>query len=145
MVNYRRWREGNVDGRPEVEPISTDVMVDESSQALACPKCKRVMTKYAIALHTTNRLDYCAHCEEVWLDGGEWELIENLAMSGYLAEVFTQPWQRRIRESISHEREADRLKELLAGDYDKFVELRNWLNGHPSRDKLIVYLQRKSR
>ena len=40
------------------------------------------MSKYRINADKTNRLDYCPHCEEIWLDDGEWQLVEGLVLAG---------------------------------------------------------------
>lgn len=145
LITYRHWREQYPVDRTEAKPISKEEEIEESVSVLRCPKCHGVMTKYAIASHLGNRLDYCAHCEEVWLDGGEWDLVESLAKSGRLTEVFTQPWQRKIREGISEERETERLTRLLGDDYDRFVEVRDWLSGHAARNQILAHLQRQNR
>jgi len=145
LIAYRHWRERSGLVRAEAKPIAKPEEIQESASALKCPKCRGLMTKYAIAPQLGNRLDYCAHCEEAWLDGGEWELVEELAKSGRLTEVFTQPWQRKIREGISEARETERLERLLGGDYGKFLELRDWLDAHPARNQILAHLQRPIR
>ena len=55
------------------------------------------MSKYRIRSDKNNRLDYCPHCEEIWLDEGEWELVEGLVASGEFTKVFTQAWQYAVR------------------------------------------------
>lgn len=140
LIAYRRWREVHSTDAPAPEPGVNDTTVEDSAGAKACPKCRAVMTKYRIASDVSNRLDYCDHCEDVWLDHGEWRLVEKLASSGQLAEIIIQPWQRRIRENLSDSGERARLRELLGEDYERLVEFRTWLNAHAARDRLLACL-----
>ena len=75
------------------------------------------MSKYRIRSDKTNRLDYCPHCEEIWLDEGEWQLVESLVTSGEFTKVFTQAWQYAVRAGVTSAMEEQRLRELLGGDY----------------------------
>ena len=103
------------------------------------------MTKYRIAAEVSNRIDYCPRCEDIWLDKGEWELVENLATSGHLAKVFTQPWQYRIRSAIAKDREDEALRALLGDDWDYFLKFRSWLNRKPAKERLVEHLRRGDR
>ena len=91
LVAYRAWREkqdkGALRATPAAEPDSEP---PDSIGAKKCPKCRSLMSKYRIRSDKTNRLDYCPHCEEIWLDEGEWELVEGLVASGEFTKVFTQ-------------------------------------------------------
>ena len=79
-----------------------DVDPPDSIGAKKCPKCRSLMSKYRISADKTNRLDYCPHCEEIWLDDGEWQLVEGLVIAGDFTRVFTQAWQYAVRAGISH-------------------------------------------
>src|SRR5688572_17224366 len=83
LVAYRAWRESSGRGRlPTAPDAIPDVDPPDSIGAKKCPKCRSLMSKYRISAEKHNRLDYCAHCEEVWLDDGEWQLVESLATNG---------------------------------------------------------------
>src|SRR3954468_18124521 len=71
LLAYRAWREHA--GRERL-PATPAAVADapDSIGAMKCPKCRSLMSKYRISAEKTNRLDYCSHCDEVWLDEGEW-------------------------------------------------------------------------
>lgn len=143
LIAYRSWRESNPP-RPDESPATVDqVTVEDTPNAKQCPKCQGIMTKYRIGPDVQNRLDYCARCEEIWLDDGEWDLVQNLAASGLLGRVFTQPWQNRIRVTIADELDSARLGQLVGEDLEFFQVFDAWLATHPEKDTLLAYLQRK--
>src|SRR5262245_9998254 len=79
LVAYRAWRERAPQAALRAGPAAVpDTTPPDSVGAKSCPKCRSVMSKYRISAERTNRLDYCPHCEEIWLDEGEWQLVESL-------------------------------------------------------------------
>jgi Zn-finger nucleic acid-binding protein len=147
LVAYRHWREANAArAAAATEHRSGEADVAEDTAAVVnCPRCRSVMVKYRIGAQMDNRLDYCAHCEDVWLDHGEWELVEALASRGDLAKIFTRSWQRRVREDIADDMETERLKDLLGSEYATVESFRNWLQEHRARDEIIALLRRRKR
>ena len=144
LVAYRAWREraakDSLRPSPAAEP---DVAPPDSIGAKKCPKCRAVMLKYRITSDRTNRLDYCAHCEEIWLDDGEWELVESLVTAGDFAKVFTQAWQFALRTNVTSAMEEQRLRNLLGGDYDRVAEFARWLETQPSKIEILEVLRRR--
>lgn len=102
------------------------------------------MTKYRLSGTVANRLDVCPTCDESWLDGGEWELLEQLQLSDKLPSVFTDTWQRKIRKEGSERMRQDILRKTI-GDADtiKVESLRSWLNDHPAKSAILTYLYRQ--
>src|SRR5262245_12982753 len=89
LLYYRHWAETH---KPQNEPPPDATLVEappDTTTALRCPKCERIMTKYRLTGEVANRLDLCMVCDEAWLDGGEWELLEQLQLSDKLPAVFT--------------------------------------------------------
>lgn len=160
LVSYRDWRDG--EGAPAVAsavgpataPVASPVdapaadaaaspaidAIGDSHNALRCPKCTRLMTKYRFSADTRNQIDLCDHCDEVWLDGGEWELLGSLSLSARLAAIFTQPWQHRLRSEEARRRAEARWRDTLGDDYARAHELRGWLARHPKGRELLAYL-----
>jgi Zn-finger nucleic acid-binding protein len=143
LVAYRAWREkqgkGTLPATPTAEPDSEP---PDSIGAKKCPKCRSLMSKYRIRSDKTNRLDYCPHCEEIWLDEGEWELVEGFVASGEFTKVFTQAWQYAVRASLTTAMEEQRLRELLGGDYDRVAQFAEWLQSQPAKQEIIQALAR---
>lgn len=143
LVAYRAWRERaskeSLRPGPAAEP---DVTPPDSIGAKKCPKCRAVMLKYRITVGRTNRLDYCPHCEEIWLDDGEWELVESLVSAGDFAKVFTQAWQHSVRAGMSASMEEQRLRHRLGGDYARVSGFADWLRSQEARQEILAWLQR---
>ena len=146
LVAYRAWREkqdkGALRAIPAAEPDSEP---PDSIGAKKCPKCRSLMSKYRIRSDKTNRLDYCPHCEEIWLDEGEWELVEGLAASGEFTKVFTQAWQYAVRAGLTTAMEEQRLRELLGGDFERVAQFAEWLQSQPSKQEILARLARRPR
>ena len=145
LVAYRAWREGSaaraLNGATPVAVPDGDT--PDSTAAKKCPKCRSLMSKYRINADKANRLDYCPHCEEIWLDNGEWELVEGLVVAGDFARVFTQAWQYAVRSGVTGAMEEQRLRELLGADYERFSEFSRWLESQPAKQELVAQLARR--
>jgi Zn-finger nucleic acid-binding protein len=143
LVAYRAWRErAGAHRLPNAEPAVADVTPADSIGAKKCPKCRSLMSKYRISAEKAHRLDYCPHCEEIWLDDGEWQLVENLVMAGEFTKVFTQAWQHAVRAHVTGAMEERRLHELLGGDYERVAEFSRWLDSQPARQEILAKLHR---
>jgi Zn-finger nucleic acid-binding protein len=146
LVAYRAWREHGA--RESLTPTPTaepDIDAADSVGAKKCPKCRSLMSKYRIRSDKTNRLDYCPHCEEIWLDEGEWRLVEGLVESGEFTKVFTQSWQYAVRAGITSAMEEERLRELLGNDYARVVQFAEWLQTQDAKPEILARLQRARR
>ena len=141
LIAYRVWRER----WPESEVSTPNVTeVAENSKALLCPKCSGVMLKFKIGTDTPNTIDVCTHCSEAWLDEGEWELLGSLALQTKLTNIFTQPWQRRIRVEQVENSQARRNEALVGSEaMAKVVEIVAWVENHPKKDDVLRILRGK--
>jgi len=141
LVSYRDWRD-RTGADSLAEPANSASLgdVSDTQSALRCPKCSAFMTKYRFSTEARNQIDLCSHCDEVWLDHGEWELLGRFAGSSQLAAIFTRPWQHRLRSEEARQRAENRWRDTLGGDYDKARELRSWLATHPKGKELMAYL-----
>jgi Zn-finger nucleic acid-binding protein len=144
LVAYRAWREGPARGSLQVLPAAIpDADAADSIGAKKCPKCRSLMSKYRVNAEKTNRLDYCPHCEEIWLDDGEWQLVEGLVAAGEFAKVFTQAWQHAVRSGVSTAMEEQRLRDLLGGDYERVHAFAEWLQEQPAKQEILARLARR--
>ncbi|MBL8296760.1 MAG: zf-TFIIB domain-containing protein [Rhodanobacteraceae bacterium] len=140
LVAYRHWRESQPEHAvDDVAEYGLDEVKD-TSIALCCPKCRHFMTKFRVSADAQNQIDLCVHCDEAWLDHGEWQLLDRLALAGKLTQVFTQPWQNRVR-STQAERRAEQLwSERLGPHYPRAHELREWLRRNPQAREILAYI-----
>ncbi len=141
LLAYREWAEDYVSGETKNAPILSHV--EDNSKALLCPKCSKIMMKYRVDGSLDNKVDLCTACDEAWLDNGEWELLDALALQGKLNKIFTEPWQRHIREETAEKSFQMGFQETLGkNDYEKLSEIKNWIAGHPKKSDLIRFLLR---
>jgi Zn-finger nucleic acid-binding protein len=141
LVTYRAWRERTgKSSPPDAFPAVEDAAPADSIGAKKCPKCRSLMSKYRITAGRSNRLDYCPHCEEIWLDDGEWQLVESLVVTGEFTKVFTQAWQYAVRAQVTGAMEEHRLRNLLGDDYERFATFVGWLQGQPAKDEILAQL-----
>jgi Zn-finger nucleic acid-binding protein len=144
LLYYRHWAENHKPQSEATEPATLAEIPADTINALRCPKCERIMTKYRLSGTVANRLDVCPTCDESWLDGGEWELLEQLQLSDKLPAVFTDTWQRKLRKEGSERMRQDILRKTI-GDADatKVESVRTWLNDHPAKSAILTYLYRQ--
>ena len=144
LLYYRHWAETQKPSRDEAAPPPTAVEVSETQSAITCPKCSRIMTKFRIAGDVANRVDVCVSCDEAWLDQGEWELLESLQLSLKVTSIFSDAWQRRIRQEASESTRRAILWRMIGEEGAKRVEeFRDWLAQSKYRPEILAYLYRR--
>ncbi len=127
LLYYRDWAERHQDlaGSKDGESAEKD---NDSKNALSCPKCMRLMTKFSLTGESNNRIDLCVSCDEAWLDGGEWSLLKSLDLALHLPKVFTEQWQKKIRQQKFEAERLERLQNLIGEvDAEKAKEVKQWL------------------
>jgi Zn-finger nucleic acid-binding protein len=144
LLYYRHWAETQkpplVDEAPD---LSTVPQTPDTTTAITCPKCDRIMTKYKVSGRVANRVDLCPVCDEAWLDDGEWELLEALQLTHKMPAIFTDEWQRRIRRELSEETRRSILKRMIGEEgVVKVEEFRGWLTQNDHKSDIMVFLYR---
>ena len=147
LLYYRHWAETQkLAATPQTEPAATGagpVATTDTTTAIICPKCARVMAKYKLTGTVANRVDVCATCDEAWLDGGEWELLEALQLSHELPAILTESWQRRIRREQSEGTRRSILVRMIGEEGTSRVEeFKNWLGRNAHKSHVLAYLYR---
>ena len=140
LIAYRDWRSEHAAPAGTVDDSGEASHVEDNKAMLRCPECKGFMTKFRFSADARNHIDLCDRCDHVWLDHGEWRLVEELARSGQLGKVFDASWQKRLREEQAKRRAEDRWRTQLGEDYERAREVRTWLAGHPKGKELVAYL-----
>lgn len=142
LLSYREWAE-NYDLKKEKNPPQLKE-VEDTLNAKVCPKCSKIMLKFRIDGSSSNKVDVCTNCDEAWLDEGEWELLGSLSIQHKLNSIFTEPWQRNIRNNEAQVAYEQRFKEVLGLEqFQKLSEVKQWIDKHPNKADLIRYLLKK--
>jgi Zn-finger nucleic acid-binding protein len=143
LLYYRHWAETQKAPSGEPGHASTALETTDTTTAIACPKCDRLMAKYKLTGRVSNRLDVCSTCDEAWLDGGEWELLEALQLSLKMPAIFTDAWQRRIRHELTEDSRRSILSRMIGEDGTAKVEaFRDWLAKNKHKSHIMTYLYR---
>lgn len=144
LLYYRHWAETQKLAAQPPTPeagAAGPVATSDSNSALVCPKCARVMAKYKLTGTVANRVDVCSTCDEAWLDGGEWELLEALQLSHELPAILTDAWQRRIRREQSEGTRRSILVRLIGEEgASRVEEFRDWLGRNQHKSHVLAYL-----
>jgi Zn-finger nucleic acid-binding protein len=144
LVYYRHWAETQKPPPPEAPAADAgSVETTDTTIAITCPKCGRLMTKHKLAGSVANRVDVCASCDEAWLDRGEWELLEALQLSHDMPSIFTDEWQRRIRREMSDDMRRSILQRSIGVEgVAKVDAFKDWLAGNKHKSEIMAYLYR---
>ena len=147
LLYYRYWAETQKYLLPSLAASAskgaTAVATSDTTAALTCPKCGRIMMKYKVSGAVSNRLDVCGLCDEAWLDGGEWELLEALQLSHQLPAIFTDAWQSRIRRELAEESRRSILERAIGAEpMARVEEFRDWLADNDHKSQIMTYLAR---
>ncbi len=141
LIQYRYWVDHHDD--KELKPLE-EGPIKESENALLCPKCQKMMTKYRLGAGTRHRIDLCGHCDEAWLDKGEWQLLKQLDLHNQLPSVFTEAWQRNIRKQKERQSlEKHYEQEIGEEDFLKVKTFKEWLDKHPKLGQIKHYINIK--
>ena len=138
LSDFLRWKDNN----PNVElaDCREKIEAEETSKAMICPKTGTIMTKYKIASDTDHRLDLSPGINAVWMDGGEWELLKAKGLAGGLEAIFTDHWQRDVRNDESAEIMTEIYKRKFGARYDEIKSFRDMLTESDFRSEAIAYL-----
>lgn len=144
LLYYRHWAETQKPVAVPAGMVSAAVDAADTTSAITCPKCSRIMTKFRIAGDVVNRVDVCASCDEAWLDKGEWELLESLQLSLKVTSIFSDAWQRRIRRESSEETRRNILVRMIGEEATQRVEgFRSWLADNKHKPEILAFLYRR--
>jgi len=143
LLYYRDWAErflSTVPESEEAEEINSE-KVENTHSAMSCPKCSRIMTKYRVSSEHDNRLDLCANCDEAWLDKGEWSLLKSLKLGSQMPLVFTEQWQKQLRNQVTENARRQRFVDMLGEDtITEADKVRQWIAKEPKRAQILQYL-----
>lgn len=139
LGDFLRWQELNPKAELSVE-AEVDVVVEDTSRAMLCPLSGTLMTKYRIAADTEHRLDLSPSINAVWLDKGEWNLLKEKGLADKLADIFTDHWQRGVREEESSEVLEDLYERRFGGHYEQVKAFKSVLKSMSNRQEVVAYL-----
>jgi Zn-finger nucleic acid-binding protein len=143
ILAYRMWVQKKPDASTSTV-IGTEPAAD-SREAVLCPKCTRIMMKYHISGEVENRLDLCSYCGELWLDSGEWHLLDQLGLLSGIPQILSEPWQKSVRMEQVEQSIENKFENLLGTeDYRKIKAFKEWMVSQENVAHIKDYLNRDS-
>ncbi|MCJ8312617.1 MAG: hypothetical protein HRU38_10075 [Saccharospirillaceae bacterium] len=141
LLSYRNWRENTKLVNQEqstAEPVETS----DNKKALICQKCSKLMLKFRFSNKHDNVVDVCSHCDDVWLDSGEWELLNQLDIQNQLTQIMTAPWQKNLKQQhFAAIKQEQYLKQLGEEDLQTVKSFSQWLKDHPNKSLIERYIR----
>lgn len=123
-------------------PAEVTELADDSSKALFCPQTGTIMRKLRIQHDIDHRLDYSSRVGGVWLDKGEWQLLQQHGLALRLNHLLTDSWQQQIKDeqakAVFGRQYANKFG---AADYAQLQQVRQWLDSNANKRELLAYLQ----
>ncbi|MGD2181151.1 zf-TFIIB domain-containing protein [Lusitaniella coriacea] len=137
---YWSWLDAHSETLPEKEP-EVSFEINDSQKAKLCPQCNRILIKYKVGRGTNFHLDHCSSCNGVWFDKNEWETLKARNLHDEIHCIFTQSWQRQVRqEEIEENLDLIYTQKFGSEDYQELQKIKAWLNDRPQKLALLAYL-----
>lgn len=139
---YLLWLRTQPAPLPEKAPPDLAMPTWETQALKLCPNCGHIISRYQVLPNVKFYLDRCGHCNGVWFDPHEWDVVVARNLHDKVNQFFTQPWQAKIRAEEAHQMlDQLYLEKFGAADYARIREVWDWLRPHPQRAMLLAYLQ----
>jgi Zn-finger nucleic acid-binding protein len=141
LAEFWRWRARHVPDWNEKMPEPVYSEGETASRARTCPVCQRIMTRYRTGGAKSFWIDHCAACELVWLDAGEWEVLEEEGLAPYLDTILDESWQKRIlalrNAALSETLLRTRFGEATLAEIRRFKQ---WMNAQANARDILAFL-----
>lgn len=140
LVDYLSWQSANRSKKLEAPSITINESED-TTKALICPVSGKLMTKYRISSKTDHKVDLSSSVNAIWLDKEEWNLLKQEELSLQLNHIFTEPYQKNIREELAS-KSFERVYQQQFGEegYSKIKAFKEWLDTQDKRAEILAYL-----
>jgi Zn-finger nucleic acid-binding protein len=144
---YAQWLErGSPSGASDPGSLPPQKELNDGPFMRRCPDCRYILGRYRVGHDVPFTIDRCHNCRGVWLDSHEWAGLKQRGLHVQLHQIFTDDWQREIRQKATAAQEDARLrKQLGSADYDRILEFRRWISQHPRRDTIWGLLHDRDR
>lgn len=142
LQSYMRWfkHQGHqVTPLPEgYKPHCDD---DSGRPVLFCPESGSLLQRFRVGHGLSFRIDRSAITGGVWLDAGEWEALKSRNLHEELHLIFTSPYQKKLRSEELEQTVQETFEAKLGeADFQKVVQFKEWMRGHPRAGEILAFL-----
>lgn len=140
LIDYLRWQTTNPTKSLETTTITISDRED-TTKALICPVSGKLMTKYRISSKTGHKFDLSPSVNAIWLDKNEWALLKQEGLSSQLNHIFTEPYQKHIRDELASKSfELVYQQQFGKENYEQLKLFKEWLDSQDKRAEMLAYL-----
>ncbi len=141
-TDYWPWLKTQQPDSTKISISETPAQVIEAALAKVCPQCGHLMRRYKIWPEVEFYLDTCNHCNGIWLDKNEWQVLESHHQQGKINLFFTQPWQSQLHAEETRQHLAAIYQTRFGvEDYTRLKEIKAWIDQHKERGAMLPYLE----
>jgi Zn-finger nucleic acid-binding protein len=137
---YYEWLQVQGPSQPEKPYEGPPLTVSQTQDAKLCPECGRILIRYAVGHGTNFTLDHCGSCNGVWLDNNEWQALKGRNLHDEIHLIFSRDWQTQVRKEERKKHLESIYAQHFGKDYDEIKRIRQWLDQHPERGRLLAFL-----
>lgn len=128
-------------GEAAAHPPDFLPQTEEKPGARLCPECGRFLSKFRVGIGSGFALDRCGNCGGVWLDGKEWEVLQQHGLHTQFGRFFTAEWQRYITQAEKRKHLEKLYQERIgAEDFAELKRIKEWVRKHPKAADMLRYL-----
>ena len=138
--DYDDWSRNTNDESINQEKLEEYLPEYDTKKVTMCPDCGKILIKYKVAKNIPFSVDHCENCNGVWLDKDEWDTLIQNNLHHHMMRFFTEPWQHKIKLEMSVAKFEEIYKNRFGNDYDKILEIREWIRSNPKKDHIIAFI-----
>jgi Zn-finger nucleic acid-binding protein len=137
--HYLRWLT-HPDRKP-MEPAPAAGEIHDSTRAMICPECGRLLSRYRVGHGADFVVDHCAGCGGIWLDRHEWESLERMHLADRIHHIFSSAWQAQNLREQQQRAAAQLLIDRIGADhFAELTRMTEWIRSHPRRQEIRAFL-----
>ena len=144
IASYQYWKWKEASGRtlPAQEDVQgDDLSVEDNTAAKLCPECGHLLRRYPVGHGIDFGVDRCGNCGGMWFDANEWEVLKSQKLHDDVHKIFSEIWQRQIRDEEHQAATEAFYREKFGSDgYEKAQEIKTWIDAHPHKSELRAFL-----
>ncbi|NJR70126.1 MAG: zf-TFIIB domain-containing protein [Synechococcales cyanobacterium CRU_2_2] len=146
---YKAWqktqRQQTLD--PDCLPSQIDVAFVQplfDAKAALCPEDGSYLSRAKVGYKPAFYVERCPCCDGIWLDHGEWNILEKLGFHTAIYQLFSPEWQTKVRKKELADQERQATVDKLGPELAQLVfDLADKLGQNPNGDFGVAYLMRR--
>ena len=146
---YKAWLKTQDAQEPDPGQLPDEVDVEFvqppfDTKAALCPEDGSYLARARVGYKPAFYVERCPCCDGIWLDHGEWNILEKLGFHTAIYKLFSPEWQSQVRKKELADQERQATIEKLGPELaHKIFTLAAELEKNPNGDFGVAYLMRR--